>query len=55
MIICVCKNVSDKAIRQCVENDCDCSTIEDLQIELGVCLQCESCKDSIEQILKEIK
>ena len=52
MIICICKNVSEKQIRNAICNGCVC--FEDLQIELGVCLQCETCKESIKQILKEV-
>ncbi len=55
MIICVCKNVSDKDIRRCLNNDCNCSTVEDLQIELGVCMQCEKCEAAIKEIILESK
>lgn len=51
MIICICKNISDKQIRSYIRNGC--LVFEDLQIELGVCVQCESCYQSIQLIIKE--
>jgi bacterioferritin-associated ferredoxin len=49
MIICICKNISDTVIRNAICNGCP--TLEELQIELGVCVRCESCRDSIEKII----
>lgn len=50
MIICICKNVSEKEIRNAICNGC--SRFEDLQIELGVCVQCEKCETAIKDLVK---
>jgi bacterioferritin-associated ferredoxin len=49
MIICICRAVSDKKLNEVINSN---TTLEDLQIDLGVCLQCGKCKEYIEEILK---
>lgn len=53
MIVCVCGNVSSKQIDEAIKSGHD--TLEDLQIELGVCCQCCRCKEFLEQKLAERK
>jgi bacterioferritin-associated ferredoxin len=51
MIVCVCKAVSDRQIKQAV---CEgAKTFEDLQIELGVCVQCGTCEGCVKNLLDE--
>ena len=50
MIVCVCKNISDKKIKESLNNN---KTFEDMQFELGLCTNCEKCKDCIQSILED--
>jgi len=51
MIVCVCKAVSDRRVRQCIE--AGASSVEELQIELGVATCCGCCEDSVREILEQ--
>ena len=51
MLICICKNLSESVLRECVREGC--KTFEDLQFHTGVCTQCETCKCAAEELLKE--
>jgi bacterioferritin-associated ferredoxin len=51
MIVCICKNISNKEIELAL--NFNCKTLGDLQLKLGVCTQCYRCKESIEQIIRE--
>lgn len=51
MIICVCRKVSDKQICDAIYNGNN--TLEDLQILLGVCIQCQKCENSILQLIED--
>lgn len=46
MIICCCRNVSDKEIKKC-------KSMEEAQDKLEVGMQCGSCVSEVEAILKE--
>lgn len=46
MIVCMCRNVSDKEIRKC-------KSMEEAQDKLDVGMQCGSCVSEVEVILKE--
>ena len=50
MIICLCANVSDKRIKQAILEG---ATFEDLQIDLGACIQCGCCKPLIDEMLEQ--
>jgi bacterioferritin-associated ferredoxin len=51
MIVCVCKAVSDRRVRQCIE--AGASSVEELQIELGVAVCCGRCTDTVREILQD--
>jgi len=51
MLICICKNLSESVLRECVREGC--KTFEDLQIKTGVCTQCETCKCATEDLIEE--
>ena len=51
MIVCVCKVVSDREIKAAIERGSQ--TFADLQIDLGVCLQCQTCEQCVRQLLDE--
>lgn len=51
MIVCVCKAVSDRRVRQCIE--AGASSFEELQIELGVAVCCGCCAGCVREILEE--
>lgn len=50
MIICVCNRVSEDQVRIAAAQG---ATLEDLQIDLGVGMQCGSCTYFIQEILSE--
>ena len=49
MIVCVCRSVSDRQIRQAVAEGAH--SLECLQIELGVATQCGRCADCASRVL----
>jgi len=49
VIVCVCRRVSDRQIREAAEAGAD--TLEHLQIDLGVAMQCGRCADCATRIL----
>lgn len=49
MIVCVCRGVSDRQIRQAVAEGAH--SLECLQIELGVATQCGRCADCASRLL----
>jgi bacterioferritin-associated ferredoxin len=51
MIVCVCKAVSERSVRQCFE--AGASSFEELQIELGVATCCGCCEETVRGILDE--
>jgi bacterioferritin-associated ferredoxin len=51
MIVCVCKAVSDRTIKQCIDAGAD--SVEELQIELGVATCCGCCEDTVRDMLAE--
>jgi bacterioferritin-associated ferredoxin len=51
MIVCVCKAVSDRRVRQCIE--AGASSVEELQIELGVATCCGCCEETVRDMLHE--
>lgn len=50
MIVCVCKNISEKKLIQEIHNG---SSFDDLQMNLGVALRCGCCRQCIHSLLKE--
>ena len=53
MIVCVCRRVSDRQIREAVAEGA--VSLECLQFELGVATQCGSCADCASRILCEAR
>lgn len=49
MIVCVCKSVSDRQIKACV--DAGATSLEELQVDLGVALCCGKCEDYVREML----
>ncbi|AKM31291.1 hypothetical protein AB870_15885 [Pandoraea faecigallinarum] len=49
MIVCVCKSVSDRQIKACL--DAGATTMEDLQIDLGVALCCGKCGPYVQEMV----
>jgi len=49
MIVCVCRRVSDHQIRQAVAEGAH--SLECLQIDLGVAMQCGRCADCASKVL----
>ena len=49
MIVCVCRRVSDRQIREAVAAGAD--SLEHLQIDLGVAMQCGRCADCATRVL----
>ena len=53
MIVCVCRRISDRQIRQAVAEGAH--SLECLQIDLGVATQCGRCADCASRILCEAR
>jgi bacterioferritin-associated ferredoxin len=53
MIVCVCRKVSDRQIRQAVADGAH--SLECLQIDLGVATQCGRCADCASRVLCEAR
>lgn len=51
MIVCVCNNVSDRKIRQAVDNGA--TTLADLRKELDVGTCCGKCHSCAKQVLRD--
>jgi len=51
MIVCVCKNISDREIRQAV--DLGLSTMAELRRDLGVATCCGKCHTCAREVLKD--
>ena len=51
MIVCVCRRVTDHQIRQAVAEGA--RTLECLQLDLGVAMQCGRCADCASRLLCE--
>ncbi|VVE47055.1 (2Fe-2S)-binding protein [Pandoraea terrigena] len=49
MIVCVCKSVSDRQIKACI--DAGATSMEDLQIDLGVALCCGKCGPYVQEMV----
>lgn len=53
MIVCVCRRVSDHEIRRAASEGA--VSLECLQIDLGVAMQCGRCADCAERVLVEAR
>ena len=53
MIVCVCRRVSDHEIRRAASEGA--VSLECLQIELGVAMQCGRCADCAQRVLFEAR
>ena len=53
MIVCVCRRISDRQIRQAVAEGAH--SLECLQIDLGVATQCGRCADCASRVLCEAR
>ena len=53
MIVCVCRGVSDRQIRQAVAEGAH--SLECLQVDLGVATQCGRCADCASRVLCEAR
>lgn len=53
MIVCVCRRVSDQAIRRAAADGA--TSLEHLQLELGVATQCGRCADCATRVLGEAR
>ncbi len=53
MIVCVCRRVSDHEIRRAASEGA--VSLECLQIDLGVAMQCGRCADCAERVLFEAR
>ncbi len=51
MIVCVCRNVSDRDIAQAIRDGCE--TFDELLFELDIGSQCGLCYDYAKQIFEE--
>ena len=49
MIVCVCKSVSERQIKACI--DAGATSMEDLQIDLGVALCCGKCGPYVQEMV----
>lgn len=49
MIVCLCKSVSDRQIKACV--DAGANSLEELQMDLGVALCCGKCEGYVREML----
>ena len=52
MIVCVCKSVSERQIKACL--DAGATTLEDLQIDLGVALCCGKCGPYVQEMVSGV-
>ena len=52
MYVCLCRNVTDKAIRQLVESE-GATTMRELREHLGVSTQCGKCAVCAKEVLQE--
>lgn len=53
MYVCICNAVTDKQIRQAVEDGA--GSMRELRKQLGVCSDCGKCGPSAKEILQEYK
>jgi bacterioferritin-associated ferredoxin len=53
MIVCVCRRISDSAIRQAAADGA--RSLECLQVELGVATQCGRCADCATRVLSDAR
>jgi bacterioferritin-associated ferredoxin len=51
MIVCVCKAVSDRAIRSSINDGVD--SFDELQFELGVATCCGRCEESVRDVMAQ--
>jgi bacterioferritin-associated ferredoxin len=51
MIVCVCNNVNEEKIVQIIKNK-TIKSIEDLQMEISICDQCQTCEKYINFLIK---
>lgn len=52
MYVCLCRNVTDKDIRQLVQSD-GVTTMRELRAHLGVSTQCGKCASCAKEVLQE--
>lgn len=50
MYVCICKQVTDRAIQDSVRNGC--SSLQDVQGQLGVASRCGCCAELAEEIIQ---
>ncbi len=53
MFICICKQVTDRQIKEAVSNGA--ASFTDVQSELGVATQCGECKNHARQCMRQCK
>jgi bacterioferritin-associated ferredoxin len=53
MYVCLCRQVTDRAIRRAIAEGAD--SLEALQAQLGVCLECGRCTAQVEALLQEAR
>jgi bacterioferritin-associated ferredoxin len=52
VIVCICANVSESAIRDKLASG---GTLEDLMFDLGVCINCRICEDTVNDLIKDTR
>ncbi|MBK1690636.1 (2Fe-2S)-binding protein [Ectothiorhodospira mobilis] len=53
MYVCLCRQVTDRVIRRAIAEGAD--SLEALQAQLGVCLECGRCTAQVESLLREVR
>jgi bacterioferritin-associated ferredoxin len=53
MFVCICKQVTDRQIKEAVNNGA--SSFTDMQTELGVATQCGECKNHARQCMRDCR
>jgi bacterioferritin-associated ferredoxin len=51
MIVCICKVVTDTQIKKAIADGAN--TLEELQFDLSVCMQCGKCEDLVQSMLND--
>jgi bacterioferritin-associated ferredoxin len=52
MYVCICNPVTDSEVRRCVQRGA--CTLSDLQMQLGVAVQCGTCASAAVAIIEEV-
>lgn len=53
MIVCICKNVSNKKIIEIIKAHPEINNLKDFKKHLDVCSQCGKCKQEVLQIISK--